>query len=234
MEWARNPLLLRMLTKVAVSGDVPRNRGQMFKRFVSWILSRERKTQPTNVETKEDILAHLAYQMRKAGNIAVQKAVAIELIREKLVQLSPGVGANDLFQELVENQLLKRTQNDEVRFFHELIQEYFAARELTRLFPLDSNSITEVVSSALWEEPIILMAGFLPKKEELIQILTRTNLLLSAKCVAPLQDEFPNVFESVRKEAAEYLDRVCNDVVRQGWTRINIREPKQILIAGFP
>ena len=224
MEWARNPLLLRMLTKVAESGDIPHNRGQMLKRFVSWILSRERKTHPTNVETKEDVLSHLAFQMRKAGNVAVQKPVAIELIHEKLVQLSPAVGANDLFQELVENQLLKRTQHDEVRFFHELIQEYFAAHELTRLFMLDPTSIAELVADTRWEEPITLMAGFLAKKELLVQVLCHSNLLLAAKCVAPLRDDSPNVCESVRREATESLDRICNDLVSQGWTRKNLRE----------
>ena len=224
MAWARNPLLLRMLTKVAVTGDVPRNRGQMFKRFVTWILSRERKTHPTNVETKEDVLSHLAYQMRKAGNVVVEKPAAIELIREKLAHLSPNVGANDLFLELVENQLLKRTQNDEVRFFHELFQEYFAACELTRLFLLDSASITDAVRDVRWEEPIILMAGFLPKKEQLVQILIRTNLLLAAKSVASLRDEFPDVCGSVEAEAAKCLRQMCNEIVRQSWTRIDIRE----------
>ncbi len=222
--WARNPLLLRMLTKVAVAGNVPRNRGQMFKQFVAWILSRERKTQPTNVETKEDVLSHLAYEMRKAGKVAVEKPVAIELIREKLADVSPGIGANDLFQELVENQLLKRTQSDEVRFFHELFQEYFAARELTRLFLLDSGSITDAVKDVRWEEPIVLMAGFLPKKEPLIQMLVRANLFLAAKSVAPLREDFPEAYEFVRKETAECAEQVCNEVVRQSWTRFNIRE----------
>lgn len=224
MEWARNPLLLRMLTKVADKGDIPRNRGQMLKRFVAWILSRERKTQPTNVETKEDVLANLAFQMRKAGNIAVEKPVAVELIREKLVQLSPGIGANDLFQELVENQLLKRTRHEEVRFFHELIQEYFAARELTRLFLLDADSIAELLPDARWEEPIILMAGFLSKKEQLIQTLCGVNLLLAAKSVAVLREDSPGVFDFVRRQGAESIHQICQDVVSQGWTRKNIRD----------
>jgi len=224
MEWARNPLLLRMLTKVAGSGDLPRNRGQMLNRFVSWILSRERKTHPTNVETKEDVLSHLAFQMRKAGNVMVQKPIAIELIRERLAQLAPAVGANDLFQELVENQLLKRTQHDEIRFFHELIQEYFAARELTRLFMLDPTSIKGLMKDTRWEEPIILMAGFLGKKESLVQALCQSSLLLAAKCVAPLRDDSPDTCEFVRREATETLDQICRDVINQGWTRINIRE----------
>jgi cold shock CspA family protein len=224
MEWARNPLLLRMLTKVAGRGEIPRNRGQMLKRFVCWILSRERKTQPTNIETKEDVLAHLAFEMRKAGNTAVEKPVAVELIREKLVHLSPGVGANDLFQELVENQLLKRTQHDEVRFFHELIQEYFAARELTRLFLLDTASIAELLPDTRWEEPVILMAGFLARKGQLIQTLCDVNLLLAAKCVAPLRDESPDLFDLVKGKGAESLRQMCRDVKSLGFTRRNIRE----------
>lgn len=224
MEWARNPLLLRMLSKVAGSGDIPQNRGQMLMRFISWILSREKKTRSTNVETKKDVLSHLAFQMRKAGNVIVLKPVAIELIREKLIQLSPNVGANDLFQELVENRLLTRTERDEVRFFHELIQEFFAALELTRLFMLDANSVTKLMEDSRWEEPIILMAGFLPQKENLIKILCQNNLLLAAKSVASLRLEFPQLFEFVRHCAAECLERTCADIVRQTWTKTNIRE----------
>lgn len=221
-EWARNPLLLRMLTKVAGAGSLPQNLGQMLKQFVSWILSRERKIRPTNVETKEDVLSHLAFHMRKAGNVSVQKVFAIELLREKLVQLSPSVGVNDLFQELVENQLLKKTEHDEVRFFHELIQEYFAARELTKLFLLDASSLAGLVTDSKWEQPIILMTGFLADKEHLVEILCRNNLLLAAKCVVPLRAEFPNLCDLVRLRAAEGLEKVCADAIRQGWIKTNI------------
>jgi len=222
MEWARNPLLLRMLTKVAGAGNLPRNRGQMLKQFVSWILSRERKLSPTSVETKEDVLSHLAFQMRKAGHVSVHKVFAAQLLREKLVQISPNVGVSDLLQELVDNQLLKKNEYDEVHFFHELIQEYFAARELTKLFLLDTSSLAGLVTDSRWEEPIILMTGFLPEKEQLVEKLCSSNLLLAAKCVTSLRAEFPRLCELVRTQATARLEQMCADVVRQGWIRTDI------------
>jgi cold shock CspA family protein len=68
------------------------------------------------------------------------------------------------------------------------------------------------------------MVGFLPHKKDFVQILSAANLLLAAKSVAPLRDEFPELCESVRKEAAKCLEQACNEVVRQGWTRAKVRE----------
>jgi len=155
-EMARNPLNLFVLAMVYLRGgknlQVLANRGRLFQSFTLELLSHEQlwHPDPLSVDTKVDIFARLAYNMQKQGS---GTTFEIEIAKNTLpkqvtvmgepVQIDPnavlrfGRGAS----------ILDPATLPDVRFYHHLLQEYFAARELLRRF----NSGEEL--SAFWKTP---------------------------------------------------------------------------------
>jgi len=62
LDFARSPLMLRMLTQVVKDGRPPSNRGQLFRLFMNWIFSRERKTKQTETDVKAKCLSEVAFE----------------------------------------------------------------------------------------------------------------------------------------------------------------------------
>lgn len=160
MVLARNPYMLLMLASVyAEEQTLPTNRGELFRLFVETLLQRERipeaEQQPLTAG-----LAQVAYemQMRRASNdqdggalTVLPKAAVLPLLGERLLYLAGcasllGIG-------------------DEVRFTHQLLQEYFAAKYMDleiaagRLRAADLWPAARWWERNNWEEAAILLAG---------------------------------------------------------------------------
>ena len=171
---ARNPYMLRMLLDVYIQyrGVLPANRGQLFDQFVNVLLERE-KLATIDAETQAVTLtdegrALLAGLQQVAFEMQVQRAetagdgessagTALPLERVRMLL------SDRLLYLAVSTSIL--ASGDEVRFTHQLLQEYFAARYMDIEIAagrLQAHTIWPPErwwESTNWEEAVILLAG---------------------------------------------------------------------------
>ncbi len=183
LDLARNPLMLRMLIRVSKEGNIPSSKGLIFKLFVHWILSRERKVRQFDTFLKEKVLMALAFHIRQSGmTYALQPSVFISL-RETLAHWHMHADMSDLFGELLDNHILEIDASGRVTFFHELALEYFVALELQYLYILTKDEIRVYYNENKWFESLLMLSHLLDDANDLVKSIAQENLVLAAKCV---------------------------------------------------
>jgi len=174
-----NPFLLQIVIEVfALSGEPPRNKGDLFGRFVDLLLEERGKTAqrddrawiPETVQKRA--LAALAYRMQREGTgTSVSVAFALETFRQSV----PEADATLLLYFAVSASILDQT--DTVRFSHQLLQEYFAAYEMGEDLKRGVAANKYFPSEAWWtptgwEETALLLAGMLGDASSVVTWLT--------------------------------------------------------------
>ncbi|MCP4428766.1 MAG: SUMF1/EgtB/PvdO family nonheme iron enzyme, partial [Chloroflexi bacterium] len=148
---ATNPYMLFMLLDVYQTyGRLPANRGQLFDQFVETLLVREGLLRwdeaakaVVSLPDGEGLLTALtalafALQTRRAG----QDGDAAALTALPLAEVSRYLSAERQYQAVSANLL---TIGRDVRFSHQLLQEYFAARAMRqRIFPQSADGTSIV------------------------------------------------------------------------------------------
>ncbi|MDZ4796764.1 MAG: SUMF1/EgtB/PvdO family nonheme iron enzyme [Bryobacteraceae bacterium] len=171
---ASNPFLLTMLFQVWLAeGGLPRNRGDLFGRFVNRLLSRERLLKKDDESgewritdegtTLLDGLTALAWQMQtdriasgqdEWGDFGVLTVAGADAATAAL-------GSESLLKLAQDTTLLEGGQ--EIRFRHQLLQEYFTAKALLkRLGATQAASLwppRRWWERSGWEEAAVLLAG---------------------------------------------------------------------------
>lgn len=135
---AENSMMLTMLTAiVGQAGDLPRNRWQLFKAFVDGVFAWEEQSlktgaTPLDRSIKESCLATIAYCLTEQGKVAAKKLTVGNWIADKLDELRlKKLDWTEVYSELLRNGLLVDSGR-EVRFFHEVWQDYFCACKLRK------------------------------------------------------------------------------------------------------
>ena len=211
-ELARNPFYLSLLTfafKSNLRGMA--NRGRLLQWFSEQLFSREEQLAhpgwlPRAVQVEG--LARLAFSMQEQGEsttLAFKTAQAncppsIEFNGEDVP-----FKAADLFRFARAATILDPSIEPEVRFYHHLLQEYFAARELLRRFAggeglarlwkaprLENEMPPAEVGEwdalpepppAGWEVTTILACGLSARPGELIEAVRQVNPVLAGRCL---------------------------------------------------
>lgn len=184
LDFARNPLMLRMLTQVVRNGQLPSNRGQLLRLFTNWIFSRERKLKQTRIPIKERVLASVGFGLRMSGKTHASRPIVLKWMRNRVRQWHMDVDTDDLFHELLDNHVLELDANDRVTLFHELFLEYFSSLELRRLYAEDKALIRQYWNEVKWFEPVIMLSGLLDEADDLVMSLSESNIRLAARCIA--------------------------------------------------
>ncbi|MBK9748888.1 MAG: TIR domain-containing protein [Chloroflexi bacterium] len=149
---ARNPYMLFMMTEVySETAKLPRNRGKLFELFTNFLLSEREKLNPEAVYKLKTQLSLLSFSMQ-------QDKTGTTIPRSRVHDF---LSANMLYDSLRANIL---NGENEIRFSHQLLQEYFAALKVdiemrggipaTKFWPLNTWWQPQG-----WEETIILLAG---------------------------------------------------------------------------
>ncbi|MBS1787659.1 MAG: SUMF1/EgtB/PvdO family nonheme iron enzyme [Acidobacteria bacterium] len=193
---ASNPFMLTMLASVyARRGDLPRNRGKLFQNFVENLLDRERKGKAIlDAEQKELIagLAKIAFEMQNTP--ATQEAspqtgkafvgASTVMPHDRVIQIL----GDRLFDLAVSASILSK--DEQVRFTHQLLQEYFAAKEMDT--QLQAGKLKAVAiwqpdrwwERTNWEEAAILLAGLYSDDcSQVVEWVAEANPEVAAQCV---------------------------------------------------
>lgn len=211
-EMARNPFNLSLLAAAYKSNQREMgNRGGLLKWFVGELFSREERQAhrgwlPRDVQVQA--LAQLAYTMQRQGESTTLTAKAARAALPERVEFDGDeviVTAADLFRFGRAATLLDPALTPDVRFYHHLLQEYFAALELLRRFDAGEDlnalwrvkrTIEEMPSAEAgewdplpeppatgWEVTTILAGGLAEHPAQLIEAIRLRNPVLAGRCL---------------------------------------------------
>ena len=183
----RNPYLLLMMAQVyaEAGGVLPSNRARLFEAFADTLLEREKERgegEWIEAQTQKDGLAALAYAMQIEGG-GQGTTVGRKWALEHLCKAVPGCDAERLLYLATSASLLD-TSDTTVRFYHQLLQEYFAACGLKR----QTRAFTQYWSAGWWvpsgwEETFILLSGVEEDASALLVRLAEVNPVVAARCL---------------------------------------------------
>jgi formylglycine-generating enzyme required for sulfatase activity len=211
MELARNPYMLLMLTSVyAEQGRLPDNRGELFRLFVQTLFKRERIPEAEQTPLA-DGLARVAFEMQtrrsasEAGDAltVLPKAEVQRFLDERQLYLA---GSASLL-----------SVGEQVRFTHQLLQEYFAAHCMDRKIntPLEDFKAYDIWLSERWwertnwEEAAILLAGLYSNDcTPVVDWVAQGNPEVAAQCIVR---SGAALAEATRERlCAEWLERLTD------------------------
>ncbi len=172
---ASNPFMLTMLFQVWVEDgeELPRNRGDLFRSFIQCLLSREGLVEESAGDRRLSQegrcllagLADLAWRMQRervgAGDRQSGDDFGVLTVVSRNAALE-ALGGETLLKKALNATLLEGT--GELRFRHQLLQEYFTAQALeARLSKTDAEQLWPVErwwQRSGWEQTAVLLAGF--------------------------------------------------------------------------
>jgi formylglycine-generating enzyme required for sulfatase activity len=236
LDLVRTAYFARLLVEqTEESGDVPEGRAALFTGFVRRALGREIEREnaffaPDGLLTERDYkrivaakkwktpwelpergvlfprLARLAYEMQAAGGAGETSQLCIDY--DEALKTLDHDRADDIVSAGVDLGVLDEDRNeDEIFFFHQLQQEYFAARRLATLSEPErvrtewrsgklSPTLDQVIDSldpadglaplpqTGWEETTLLAAAMAKEPTPFVAVLMDANLVLAGRCAA--------------------------------------------------
>ncbi len=179
MRLARNPYMLFMMTHVyAEEGVLPPNRGALFGLFVDFLLLEREKLAEAEAESLKGGLVRLAYRM------------------QVLAETGTSIGRAEVLAILGDERRLYQAQSaslligqDEIRFTHQLLQEYFAAHSLDRERKAGRSASAYWYPDRwwkrnVWEETAVLLAGLYSEDcTPVVDWLAEASPEIAARCV---------------------------------------------------
>ncbi len=216
---ARTPLVLWLIKEVGAAGELlPGNRGELYERFVSRMLSRDIGG-PVDAEISEQFkckaLAALAYHLTEAQRLTCGRDEAERVAGEALAK---AVSASAVIGACLQHGLLAGEAERLWFAPHQTVQEYFAAlalrerwqQEQEKLLPcrwwerMRGQSVLELADHDRWGEPFVKLAGLVDDADALIESLAWKNPWLALWCL----DEGRGVRKRTRAEVEARSERL--------------------------
>lgn len=218
LKLAANPFLLTMLFRVWAEGGgvLPPNRGELFQDFIYHLLKREGLA-PAGIldDAGERLLgglSRLAWEMqttraKEGGDFGVLTVVSYGAAERIL-------GDGSLLKFALDSTLLEGSE--ELRFRHQLLQEYFTARALHDKMPV--MKAVELWAPERWwerngwEETAVLLAGFgREDSSPVIRWLQDAQPEVAAQCILESGAKFADESKLRREMHAAWMPRLLEE-----------------------
>ena len=217
LEMARNPYLLTVMIDVfEEDGELSRNRAALMQRFteimLGWARSKCAPDQWLDAALQVEALSAMAFEMQARSGFGTKvKTEQIKAIMPHELQLDPNWPAAATPPEKVlslaaqANIVEMPVDRATVRFYHQLLQEYFAARQFLKRDPAELADLWRAPwleaemppwqrpennyeplpppPASGWEETTVLAAAMAPEDGPLLQSLVSSNPILAARCL---------------------------------------------------
>ncbi|MDX1738623.1 MAG: SUMF1/EgtB/PvdO family nonheme iron enzyme, partial [Alphaproteobacteria bacterium] len=225
LDIARNPYLLTLMVDVFEEDrQLSLNRAALMQRFTQILMQWAKAKCPPNQWLDADVqfecLSVMAFEMQARSGFGTKvKTEQVKAVMPQQVQLDPNwpsqPAPSDQVLNLAANAKIVEMPVDRstVRFYHQLLQEYFAAHQMLRKDPANLTDLwrwpwLEVdmplwvrpetnfeplppPPSKGWEETTILAAGSAPENDnELIQAVLKINPVIAGRCLLQEQNRF--------------------------------------------
>jgi len=237
LEMARNPYLLTLMIDVfEEDNQLSMNRADLMRRFtqilMDWSKAKCPPAQWLDADVQSAALSAMAFEMQLRSGFGTKvKTEQVKAIMPQEVQIDPNwppqpsppdqvlsLAAN---ANIIEMPVDRRT----MRFYHQLLQEYFAALQMLKRDPATLTELwrwpwlaTEMPlwtrpknnyeplpppPQTGWEETIILASGAAPEGDnQLIQALLQINPVLAGRCLMQAQQR---VDSTTRQQVIKHL-----------------------------
>lgn len=241
LKLARNPYMLTVMIDVfRLDGQLGRNRSDLMCRFseilMGWAKEKCPKEKWLGADLQREALGHLAFEVQdRAGFGTLVKTVLAKEVMPKQVQPDSkwppvSVSPDQVLNLAASAHIIEMTgDRSSLRFYHQLLQEYFAGREMLKRDPatltkkwrwpwLEKDMPKWVRPEKNydplppppptgWEETTILSAGLMPENDDqLVQALAEINPVLAGRC---LHEGRATVSQATRKAVIrELLDTI--------------------------
>lgn len=218
LEMARNPYLLTMMIDIFVEdGKLGRSRAELMTRFtqilMEWAKAKCAPEEWLDADVQREALAVLAFEAQARAGFGTRiKTEQVKAVIPRQVQPDPAwppvlTPPEQVLRLAVSANIIEMpVGRSSVRFYHQLLQEYFAARamlkrdpaSLTRLWswpwletelplwvrPQGNDDPLPPPPPTGWEETTILATGLaLENDDQLVQALLQVNPVLAGRCV---------------------------------------------------
>jgi hypothetical protein len=179
--WALTPLHGEMLARIAQHRGVSelRNHSEVIQYCIRQLYGWEKTHASANFgqtgqETKEQLLARLAFETKTASETVFNVARVRDLIANARIKIgASGLDVPQFVEEVLDNHLLRRADRNALEFAHELYHDYFAAVELEARQQLKRGLGTDFAFAHFaephWQECIRLFAELTSTSAELIE-----------------------------------------------------------------
>lgn len=221
---AQNPFLLTMTIGIfTTGGEVPRNRGELFTRFVKGLF--EQRGKPAAEKAQIDwvdeqdqhhALAELAYQMQaERRGTRVPYVWAQNIVAKSVPKHDP----DDLLYLAASSGIIEK--GDQVRFVHQLLQEFFAAHGLDARMKLGIPARRYWPRKNWWkphdwEETALLLAGLYNEDcTPVLEWLQKANPELAGRCVTESGAAIPT--ETLERLRPHWVRRMVHGYPLPGW-----------------
>jgi len=223
LDIARNPYLLTIMIDVfEEDGELSLKRADLMQRFTQIMLEWSRLKCPPeqwlDIDLQIEALAVIAYEMQVRSGFGTKvKTEQVRAVMPHRLQPDPNWPAKDVLPDHVLNLAASANivempvDRETVRFYHQLLQEYFAARHLLKQEPASLVDLwrgprleTEIPAwtrpennyeplppppTTGWEETTILAAGLAPEDDsKLVKTLLLINPVLAGRCLLQCHD----------------------------------------------
>ncbi|MFC1728757.1 NACHT domain-containing protein [candidate division KSB1 bacterium] len=189
-EFIFRPLLLKIVLDVFRESDwtIPRNKALLFRRFFEIWFRQEnlkiRKIAPmSRLLLIFRLVGTIAYKMQNRGELRTSRENAWSLIGgflEKQVE-SRRIKADEYAADAILEEFLGMglfiEQDNRIKFYHQMFQEFFAGYHLAGEKPQDAAMR---LGRVWWEEPIIFYAGIIENATPVIRAALDKNDVVSA------------------------------------------------------
>jgi hypothetical protein len=218
---AHVPLLLKLIKDAGGGSDqLPRNRGELFDRYVmNKLLEREQKlelVEPPDIKKKA--LAHLAFALQMEHQLSCDRTWAEKILAENGL----GLKTETILKEaLLHGLLIQQALPDGqlLRFMHQSVQEYFVALTLLSEVRLErdanilqsmsrrlgNHNLTIWAKDSWWSESFVQLAGLVQDADWLARRIVVANPWLAWWCVQEGRDVPANTKEMIEARSIKLL-----------------------------
>jgi formylglycine-generating enzyme required for sulfatase activity/class 3 adenylate cyclase len=218
LEMARNPYLLTVMIDVfEEDSQLSQNRADLMRRFTQILLGWSRAKCPPDqwidADVQYEALSVMAFEMQARSGFGTKvKTEQVKAVMPHQIQLDPNWPSQpappDQILNLAASAKIIEMPVDRltVRFYHQLLQEFFAAHQMLKQDPANLADLwrwpwleTEMPlwvrpegnyeplpppPTTGWEETTILAAGSAPENDnQLVQALLQINPVLAGRCL---------------------------------------------------
>ncbi len=156
-----SPLLVTVFVATSEDSrqDIPANITELFKKFTEIMLGRWDRTkglsQQYQSQLKDFLLCRLAFRMHFERRVAISVLECQQIIRHELAERGyDGVDVDLLYEEIVYRSGLLRVSEEDVKFRHMLLQEFFAGRS-----ELSPDFLLSVAPDVWWTRAMVFHFG---------------------------------------------------------------------------
>ena len=212
-DWVQNPLHATMVATLAQRAGIASltNHAAVVRLCIGDFLDRApRKASAgiicTDSETKELLLARLAFETKCSNQGAFSRTTARKILKTAKAKAgATSLDVSKFLDEVRDNHLLKRADHEAMEFAHELYQDYFAAAELEAREQLKAGLGVAFALShfaeAHWNDCVRLFAGLSKSSRILVERGAEKNPFLAWQLLQDASAESSDLVERVSDEA---------------------------------